>query len=104
MLPETWLAPAVILTVVGAVWTLAWWLSKKFDDVRKLVQTRHEQLEAFIMTKLEYHEKHDDTRFNQLNEQIWEIRLRNASKDKVMESLVVDKIKHDRANHKKTQS
>jgi len=35
--------------------------------------------ESAIMNKLEYHEKHDDTRFDDLKRDIWEIKLRQAS-------------------------
>lgn len=68
-------------TVVGAVWSLAWWLSKKFSDVKTLVFERIEKLETALEGKLEYHEKHDDERFNQIRNDLWEMRLQNAIHD-----------------------
>lgn len=87
---ELWLAPAILVTIVGATWSLAWWFSKQFSSLRNLIHTKSDQLEKFIMEKLEYHEKHDDDRFSQLANQIWEIRLRNAAKDKVMDRIISD--------------
>lgn len=34
-----------------------------------------------ILNKLEYHERHDDHRFDNIRKDIWEIRLRNAGID-----------------------
>lgn len=31
------------------------------------------------MAKLDYHEKHDDTRFDDIKRDIWEVKLRQAS-------------------------
>jgi hypothetical protein len=78
----------LFLTVFGAVWSLAWWLSGQFTAIRNLVYTTAEKTRDTILTKLEYHEKHDDTRFNgihdrikNLGDDIWDIRVRNASRD-----------------------
>lgn len=37
-----------------------------------------------ILDKLEYHERHDDTRFSQMNNDLWTLRLRNASLDNAL--------------------
>lgn len=77
----------LFLTIFGAIWSLAWWLSGKFTFLQNLIYTTAEKTTNSIMSKLEYHEKHDDARFNNVSNQIssvnndiWEIKLRNASK------------------------
>lgn len=77
-------ALAVGVFVGGTVWALAWWLSGQFSEVRNLVYAQMTR----ILEKLEYHEKHDDQRFGQMREDLAEIRIRNASKDTIMSSLI----------------
>jgi len=67
-------------TVVTAVWSLAWWLNGHFNNIRKDVTLLGKE----ILDKLEYHERHDDTRFSQLRDDIWDIRVRNAAIDKTI--------------------
>lgn len=70
---------AVGVFVGGTVWGLAWWLSGQFSLVRNLVYDMINKTEAAIISKLEYHEKHDDSRFDDLKRDIWEVKLRAAS-------------------------
>lgn len=72
------------LTVLGSVWTLAWWLSAKFSEVRNLVYSRTDSLQKMFTDKLEYHERHDDVRFSELSKDIWSVRLQNAIQDKLI--------------------
>lgn len=65
--------------VGGTVWGLAWWLSGQFSGVRNLVYELINKTEQTIISKLEYHEKHDDSRFDDLKRDIWDIKLRAAS-------------------------
>jgi len=65
--------------VGGSVWGLAWWLSGQFSSLRQLVYETIHKTETTIMSKLEYHEKHDDTRFDDVKRDIWEVKLRQAS-------------------------
>lgn len=64
-------------TVITAVWSLAWWLNGHFNNIRKEITL----LGKDILSKLEYHERHDDSRFSQLRDDIWDIRVRNAAAD-----------------------
>jgi hypothetical protein len=64
-------------TSIGTVGSLTWWLSGQFRSTRDLVYTQIQQ----VLEKLEYHEKHDDSRFLGIRNDIWEIRLRNATID-----------------------
>ena len=81
MLSTESLALITILgTIIGAVWGLAWWLSGQFADVRRLVYDQIEKLNHLFAEKLDYHEKHDDSRFLNVRNDIWEMRVRDAAK------------------------
>lgn len=63
-------------------WVAAWWFSKKFEEVHDNIDTKVQNLEKNIISKLEYHERHDDTRFASIDKAVWEIKVRNAARDK----------------------
>lgn len=84
---------AVGVFVGGTVWALAWWLSGQFSEVRNLVYQQMMRVEQSILSKLEYHEKHDDSRFNDIRNDLWDIRVRNASKDGLTPLITRDLIK-----------
>lgn len=89
MLDTPWTLLSVIIAIAGSVWSLAWWLSGNFLSIRKDIYA----LEKIILDKLEYHERHDDTRFSQLRDDIWDIRIHNAAKDGAR--YLLPKIKED---------
>lgn len=62
----------LVCTILGAVWSLAWWLSGHFSAIRKDFYALGKE----ILDKLEYHERHDDQRFSQIRDDIWDIRVR----------------------------
>lgn len=70
---------ATLGTILGSVWFLALWLSKQFTNVRNLVYTETAKLRTDLGGKLEYHERHDDGRFAEIRNSIWEVRLRMAA-------------------------
>lgn len=72
-----WGIMSLIAAIAGSVWSLAWWLNGHFNNLRKDFMA----LTKEILDKLEYHERHDDTRFGQLRDDIWDIRVRNAAAD-----------------------
>lgn len=84
-----WLAPVILLSVIGSTWTLAWWFSRQFGSLSNLIYSKTEQLEKFILDKIEYHEKHDDERFSQITNQMWEMRLAQALKDKILDQEAI---------------
>lgn len=89
---NAWMSTASIMaTVVGTVFWLSWWLSNQFKDVRNLVYNKTEQLQNFFLSKMEYHEKHDDARFQSLSNDLWIIKLRNAAKDGVVNGITPKK-------------
>jgi hypothetical protein len=65
-------------TVLGAVWGHSLWLSKQFSSLRELIYKQTKAIEENFFSKLEYHERHDDNRFIDLRNELWELRLRNA--------------------------
>lgn len=72
----------VTTMLVGSGWISAWWFSKKFSEIHDAIDGKIDKLERSVIQKLEYHERHDDARFSEINNAIWEIKLRNAEHDK----------------------
>lgn len=72
-----WGIMSLIAAIGGSVWSLAWWLNGHFNNLRKDFTS----LAKEIVEKLEYHERHDDQRFSQIRDDIWDIRVRNAAFD-----------------------
>ena len=69
---------AIGFTVITAVWSHAIWLSGRFASVQKTMDQKFETILEKITEKLEYHERHDDRRFGEIGNSLWEIRLQNA--------------------------
>ncbi len=67
---------AVETTLVTAIWGFAWFLSKKFNNIYEKIQLTLETMIA----KLEYHEQHDEKRFSEITNGLWEIRVQQAGK------------------------
>lgn len=65
------------LVTGSIVWGFSAWISGKLTNI----YNRIEKAQETILTKLEYHEKHDDQRFASMNNELWTIKIRNASKD-----------------------
>jgi len=78
---------------IGILISSVLWLSKQFSIVRNLVYDKTEQLKEFIIDKIEYHEKHDDRRFHDLGNDIWAIKLRNATIDGKVVGNVINEMK-----------
>lgn len=75
-------ALSCIAGLVTMGWVAAWWLSKKFGEVHDNIDDKVQNLEKNIISKLEYHERHDDTRFSSIDKAVWEIKVRNAARDR----------------------
>lgn len=71
----------IVSTLVTVGWISASWMNKKFGELTAQIDTQIQKLEDNLIRKLDYHEKHDDDRFSQVRNDIWEIRLRNAAHD-----------------------
>jgi len=84
-------AIGIIITLITAALRLSWVLSIKFEEIRKEFWLALNTASDKIIDKLEYHETHDDTRFETnerrhqaTSDRIWNIELRNAAKDGVL--------------------
>ncbi len=76
----------VLLAVFGSVsgvlitvWRFAIWIQQQFAQMKDYTHLRISELENKVLTKLEYHEKHDDQRFSEVHNEIWEIKVLNAA-------------------------
>ena len=83
---ENWLG--LVGIVIGAfagslsgVWGISLWLNAKFLDIRTLIYSESKLTRDELTRKMEYHEKHDDARFDQISNELWAIKLRNAARD-----------------------
>jgi hypothetical protein len=65
---------AISVTIISAVWGHALWLGGQFKNVDE----KFAKILTTINEKLEYHERHDDQRFNHISDNIWELRLSQA--------------------------
>ena len=68
---------ALIISLFSAEWVFIVWLSRQFTKV----YSKMDELTDRILAKLEYHERHDDQRFQNVSNDIWSIKVRNAAKD-----------------------
>lgn len=86
--PTDWAAiGGVYSTILGSVWALGRYLDGRFTKVFEKIEAVKEQ----VLSKLEYHERHDDKRFSQVRDDIWETRLRVEGKNYIK----VNKPKND---------
>jgi hypothetical protein len=103
---------SIVGGVLSTVAILTWWLSRQFSKQDEKFSTKIDSVLEKIMNKLEYHEKHDDERFaeirnlsnqrfGEIKDEIWQIRLRNASKDGFIPNYKPDRLsarKEDKTN------
>lgn len=76
MSPENWIAIiALALSVYGGGFGALVWLQKKFETIESNINKAVDK----ILDKLEYHERHDDERFSQMDKNLWEQKLRMVS-------------------------
>lgn len=68
---------ALILTMMTMQAGFGAWISNQFNKVRAAIYSMRDD----VLAKLEYHERHDDRRFGELGDDIWEIRVRLAQLD-----------------------
>lgn len=69
----------LLITLGGIIWGFSLWLNRSFSEVKELIYVKLEAMEKNILDKLEYHERHDDIRFNEVHKDIWELKLSNAA-------------------------
>ena len=64
--------------VAGTLVTMTWWLSRQFSSQTERFFNKMDSLFEKISIKLDYHEKHDDQRFSEIKDDLWEVRVRLA--------------------------
>lgn len=89
MNPEYYTAAGFFLTVFGGLWSLAWWLSGKFTVMEDNINKKLEMVKTTLLDKLEYHERHDDSRFSGIRNDIWELRIHNAARDGMVKKVKI---------------
>lgn len=83
----------IVLGTVTSVSALSFWLNRQFNAVRDLIFVKIDQTEKVLLAKLEYHERHDDKRFSDIINEIWELKLRNAAAQGLLNDPPVKKDK-----------
>lgn len=76
----TWTDVSLLGTGVLSTWTIAWFLSSKINGTNSLVYRKFDELKNAFLEKLEYHERHDDQRFDNIRKDIWQMRVINAAR------------------------
>jgi hypothetical protein len=66
-------------TVAGVVWAGSWFLYRQQMSIKELIYTKFSELKNTFTDKLEYHEAHDDKRFDEINRNMWLMRVRQAA-------------------------
>lgn len=79
-------------SLLGTAVATVLWINKQFSNIKDYVNLKFDKLEETILAKLEYHERHDDTRFSEISNDIWEIRVRNAAIDGTNLRTKLDKL------------
>lgn len=92
-------------TLLGVMVTVAgfgFWLSGQLNKIKDLIfvqidkiNIKIESMESSLMEKIEYHERHDDKRFGDIRDSLWEIRLRNAAMEGIVSPKRAVEIKKD---------
>lgn len=65
-------------TVGGAVATSTWFLFRQQMSIKETIYKKFEELKNVFSDKLEYHERHDDQRFENISKDLLEIRITQA--------------------------
>lgn len=76
----TWADASLVGTGILSTWTIAWFLSAKINGTNSLVYRKFDELKNVFLEKLEYHERHDDSRFEAIRKDFWEMRVSNAAR------------------------
>ena len=62
-------------TVAGVVWTAAWFLFRQQNSLRDLVYAKFDEVKNVVLDKLEYHERHDDQRFDNVRKDLQLVQI-----------------------------
>lgn len=91
-----------LMAMGGIIWKFSAYLAHSFADVKDLINTK---IDA-VLNKLEFHEQHDDKRFGDMNNSLWELRIQNAllSKGVFLDQEATNKAIKSRAGREEATS
>lgn len=69
------------MVILTTIWRFAIWIQQQFNSVKDYVDKRFTELEAKVINKIEYHEKHDDHRFAEIHNEIWQLKVLDAARN-----------------------
>ena len=75
----TWNELAVLATVFSGYTAGFIWLTRQFSIINASVYKTKDELKNVFLDKLEYHERHDDVRFDNVRKDIYQLGLRMAA-------------------------
>lgn len=84
-----WPILSICFVIATSVWSIALWINGHFNIIRKELS----ELGKEILDKLQYHERHDDQRFGQIQEALTDIRVRNAANETM---LIIQRSKEEK--------
>jgi hypothetical protein len=65
-------------TVATVVWSAAWFIFTQQIKIKDLIYVKFEELKNLFSDKLDYHERHDDQRFDNITKDIMTLRISQA--------------------------
>lgn len=65
-----------------AAWSAAWFLFRQQSALKSLIYTKFDEVKNVFIDKLEYHERHDDQRFDNVRKDLQAIQLQVAINSK----------------------
>lgn len=68
-------------------------MSRQLNELKEFVYQQSNKIKESLIEKLEYHERHDDKRFSDIVDDIWELRLRHAAVEGLILKTSPQKIK-----------
>lgn len=62
-------------SIIAASWFQGIWISRQFSVIKDFINDKVDD----VLNKLQYHERHDDKRFDDITNRIWMMKLENAT-------------------------
>ncbi len=82
---------SLVLGVLGAgmiiltsMWKFSTWISEQFSSMKDYVNDRISDLENKVIDKIDYHERLDNNRFSNIHNEIWELKVLDATRNGAM--------------------
>lgn len=72
---------ATLGMALGGIWGIFKWVNSQLKLTVNMILDKMDKLQAALVSKVEYHEQHDDKRFESVSNELWAIKIRNASID-----------------------